>query len=103
VVPSKGPAQIRKSTVTLWAQFGGRNYEVLTNLVAGFNQATPDVEVKATLYSTSEILSKHLAAVARPGAGLAPVSRDVTWRPWSLSIACRLTNGRTAEVVVGKT
>jgi len=64
VMPSKAPAQIRKHTVTIWAHFAGRNYEILSKLVAEFNQATPDVEVKTTSYGPSEILPKYLASVA---------------------------------------
>jgi len=64
VLPSKAPAQIRKYTVTVWAAHAGRNYEILTKLVAEFNQATPDVEVKTTSFGSSEMLPKYLAAVA---------------------------------------
>jgi len=68
-LPSRAPAQTRKSTVTIWAHFAGKNYEILNKLVGEFNQATPDVEVKTTSYGPSEILPKYLASVA---AGAAP-------------------------------
>jgi len=64
VLPGRAPAQARKHTVTIWAHFAGRNYEILTKLVNEFNQATPDVEVKTTSYGPSEILPKYLASVA---------------------------------------
>ena len=64
VLPGKAPAQTRKQTVTIWAHFAGKNYEILSKLVAEFNQATPDVEVKTTSYGPSEILPKYLASVA---------------------------------------
>jgi ABC-type glycerol-3-phosphate transport system substrate-binding protein len=63
-LPSRAPAQARKQTVTIWAHFAGKNYEILNKLVAEFNQATPDVEVKTTSYGPSEILPKYLASVA---------------------------------------
>ena len=63
-LPSRAPAQARKSTVMIWSHFAGKNYEILTGLVSEFNQATPDVEVKTTSYGPSEILPKYLSAVA---------------------------------------
>jgi len=63
-LPARAPAQTRKQTVTIWSHFAGKNYEILTQLVSEFNQATPDVEAKTTSYGSSEILPKYLAAVA---------------------------------------
>ncbi|HEV8308385.1 MAG TPA: extracellular solute-binding protein [Methylomirabilota bacterium] len=62
--PARAPGQPKKQTVTLWAHFAGKNYEILTRLIGEFNQATPDVEVKATSYGPAEILPKYLASVA---------------------------------------
>lgn len=64
VTPGRAPAQTRKHTVTIWAHFAGKNYEILTRLIGEFNQATPDVEVKTTSYGPAEILPKYLTAVA---------------------------------------
>ena len=63
-LPSKAPAQIRKHTVTIWTPFAGKMFEILERLVAEFNQANPDVEVKTTSYGPAEILPKFLTAVA---------------------------------------
>ena len=62
-------AQARKRTVNVWVHFGGANLEICNRFMAEFNQANPDIEVKATAYGPSEILPKYLAAVA---AGAAP-------------------------------
>ncbi|MBL8382936.1 MAG: extracellular solute-binding protein [Burkholderiales bacterium] len=62
-------AQARKRTVNVWVHFGGSNLEICNRYMAEFNQAHPDIEVKATAYGPSEILPKYLAAVA---AGAAP-------------------------------
>ena len=64
VLPYKAPAQIRKHTVTIWTPFAGKMFEILDRLVAEFNQANPDVEVKTTSYGPAEILPKFLTAVA---------------------------------------
>ncbi len=63
-LPARAPAQAKKQTVTIWAHFAGKNYEILTRVIGEFNQATPDVEVKTTSYGPAEILPKYLAAVA---------------------------------------
>ena len=63
-LPSRAPAQTRKTTVTVWAQFAGKTYELLNGLVAEFNRANPDIEVKTTSYGPGEILPKYLASVA---------------------------------------
>lgn len=62
-------AQARKRTVNVWVHFGGANLDICNRYMAEFNQANPDIEVKATAYGPSEILPKYLAAVA---AGAAP-------------------------------
>ena len=57
-------AQGAKRTVTIWSHFAGANFDIFSRFVAEFNQATPDVEVKATSFGPAEILPKFLAAVA---------------------------------------
>lgn len=64
VLPSKAPAQARKSTVTIWSHFAGKNFETFTRYVSEFSQANPDIEIKATSYGALEILPKYLASVA---------------------------------------
>ena len=57
-------AQGGKRTVMIWAHFVGANFEILNRLISEFNQATPDVEVKAQSFGPAEITAKYLAAVA---------------------------------------
>ena len=52
-LPSRIAAQTKKHTVTIWCHFAGTNYEIFQRYVAAFNQATPDVEVKAVSYGPS--------------------------------------------------
>ena len=66
---TRGFAQARKRSVTIWSHFGGVNLDILNRYVAEFQQAQPDIEIKVTAYGPSEILPKYLAAVA---AGAAP-------------------------------
>lgn len=63
-LPAYAPAQTAKHPVTIWTHFGGSNLEIFRRYVAKFNEATPDVEVKATSFGPSDILPKYLAAVA---------------------------------------
>jgi len=63
-LPRRAAAQGAKRTVTIWAHFAGTNFEILQRMIGEFNQATPDVEVKATSFGVAEILPKYLAAVA---------------------------------------
>ena len=69
VIPARTFAQTRKRTVSIWAHFGGANLDIFNRYIAEFNQAHPDIEVKATAYGLTEILPKYLTAVA---AGAAP-------------------------------
>ena len=66
---TRGIAQGRKRSVVIWAHFGGGLLDLLNRYIGEFNQAHPDIEVKAIAYGVSEILPKYLAAVA---AGAAP-------------------------------
>jgi len=63
-LPSRAPAQARKHTVTLWSHFAGRNFEIFQRYVSEFQQANPDIEIKATSYGAAEILPKFLTAAA---------------------------------------
>ncbi len=68
-LPSRAPAQTTKHTVTVWSHFAGVNFEILKRFIATFQEANPDIEVKASSFGPSDILPKYLAAVA---AGAAP-------------------------------
>ena len=63
-LPGRAFAQARKRTVTIWSHFGGANYEIFNRFIAEFQQAMPDIEIKASSYGPAEILPKYLAAVA---------------------------------------
>jgi len=63
-LPGKAPAQARRHTVTIWSHFAGKNFETFQRYVAEFQQANPDIEIKATSYGALEILPKYLTAVA---------------------------------------
>src|SRR4051812_33914899 len=63
-LPGRAPAQTGKHTVTIWTHFGGANLEIFRRFAAKFGDETPDVEIKATPFSPSDILPKYLAAVA---------------------------------------
>ena len=63
-LPGKAPAQARRHTVTIWSHFAGKNFETFQRYVSEFQQANPDIEIKATSYGALEILPKYLAAVA---------------------------------------
>ncbi len=57
-------AQGSKRQVMIWVHFVGANYDIFNRLVKEFNDATPDVEVKAQSFGPAEITAKYLAAVA---------------------------------------
>lgn len=57
-------AQGGKRPVMMWVHFVGANFEIFNRLVKEFNDATPDVEVKAQSFGPAEITAKYLAAVA---------------------------------------
>lgn len=57
-------AQGGKRTVMIWAHFVGANFEIFNRFLNEFNQATPDVEVKAQSFGPQEVTAKYLAAVA---------------------------------------
>jgi ABC-type glycerol-3-phosphate transport system substrate-binding protein len=57
-------AQGARRPVMIWSHFVGANFEIFSRLMNEFNQATPDVEVKAQSIGPQEITPKYLAAVA---------------------------------------
>ncbi len=57
-------AQGGKRPVMIWVHFVGANFEIFSRFLNEFNQATPDVEVKAQSFGPAEITAKYLAAVA---------------------------------------
>ncbi|MBL8698261.1 MAG: extracellular solute-binding protein [Alphaproteobacteria bacterium] len=57
-------AQGAKRQVTMWVHFVGANFEIFNRFLKEFNDATPDVEVKAQSFGPAEITAKYLAAVA---------------------------------------
>ena len=63
-IASPPVAQAGKRPVMIWSHFVGANFEIFNRLVTEFNQANPDVEVKAQSFGPAEITTKYLAAVA---------------------------------------
>ena len=63
-LPRRAVAQGAKRSVTIWSHFAGANFDIFQRFVAEFNQANPDVEVKATSFGPNEITPKFLAALA---------------------------------------
>ncbi len=64
VLAAPAIAQGSKRQVMIWVHFVGANYDIFNRLVKEFNDATPDVEVKAQSFGPAEITAKYLAAVA---------------------------------------
>jgi len=64
VLAAPAIAQGAKRPVMIWCHFVGSNFEIFSRFLNEFNQATPDVEVKAQSFGPQEITAKYLAAVA---------------------------------------